>query len=88
MSLIPNTIIQIFLKVNPTASITDFPIFQARRILWRQYAEMKGFKYIYLNDDNIAEYLGEHREFYYNMRYNWNRIDFLRYLVLNKWVLY
>jgi hypothetical protein len=84
MNLVPNTIIQIFLKVSPTASIRDFPLFVENRILWRNYAELKGFKYIYLYDENIAEFLGEYKDFYYSLRYNWNRIDFLRYLVLNK----
>ena len=84
MDLIPNTIIQIFLKMKPTSSIRDHPIFETNKILWKTYAQEKGFKYIFLNEDNIAEYLGEHKEFYYNMRFQWNRIDFLRYLVLNK----
>ena len=84
MDLIPNTIVQIFLHMKLTSSMNDHPIFQTNRLLWRQYAEQKGFRYIFLNDDNIAEYLGEYRDFYYSMRYNWNRIDFLRYLVLNK----
>tara|TARA_R110000787_G_scaffold1099_2_gene4011 strand:- start:6965 stop:7579 length:615 start_codon:yes stop_codon:yes gene_type:complete len=82
MHLIPNTIIQIFLGENE--SITKHILFQTNRLLWRQYAEQKGFRYIFLTKDNIAEYLGDHKDFYYSMRFTWNRIDFIRYLVLNK----
>ena len=82
LDLIPNNIIQIFL--GETESITKHPIFETNRTLWRQYCSQKGFEYIFLTKDNIAEYLGDHKDFYYSMRYTWNRIDFLRYLVLNK----
>ena len=46
MHLIPNTIIQIFLGENE--SITKHILFQTNRLLWRQYAEQKGFRYIFL----------------------------------------
>ena len=82
MEKIPNKIIQIFL--GETDSIREHTLFCINKIKWSQYAEKYGFQYIFLCKDNIDEYLGDHREFYYKLRYSWNRIDFIRYLVLNK----
>jgi len=79
---IPINLIQIFLKVKKP--ITEFPLFQANKILWTKYSELKGYRYIFIGDDEVGEYLGEHKKFYYDLKYTWQRIDFLRYLVLNK----
>jgi len=82
MEKIPNKIIQCFL--GETDTIREHTLFCINKIKWQQYSEKYGFQYIFLSKDNIDEYLGEHREFYYKLRYNWSRIDFIRYLVLNK----
>jgi len=82
LDLIPNTIIQIFL--GESDKIEDFQTFRKNKILWKQYCIDKGFRYYFFDKDNIDEYLGEYKEFYYSMRYTWNRIDFIRYLILNK----
>lgn len=83
METIPNKIIQIFLPAT-YKKITDKTLFCVNKILWQQYAEKYGFQYYYICQDNIDEYLGDHREFFYKLRYNWNRVDFARYLVMNK----
>tara|TARA_R110002074_G_scaffold365170_1_gene538849 strand:+ start:606 stop:1223 length:618 start_codon:yes stop_codon:yes gene_type:complete len=80
--IIPNNIIQIFLGEQDV--IDDFPTFKHNRLLWIDYAKKYGFNYIFIDKFNIKEYLGDHADFYYDMRYTWNRIDFARYLVLNK----
>ncbi len=83
MEQIPNKIIQIFLPAT-YRKITDKTLFCVNKILWTQYAEKYGFQYYFICQDNIDEYLGDHREFFYKLRYNWNRVDFIRYLVMNK----
>ena len=80
--IIPNHIIQIFL--GEEEDLSDFPEFQVNKILWKKYCEKYGYRYIWITKDNITDYLGDFSTHYYNMRYTWNRIDFARYLVLNK----
>ena len=83
MEKIPNKIIQIFLPAT-YKKIREKTLFCINKIKWQQYAEKYGFQYIFVDENNIDEYLGDHKDFYYKMRYNWNRIDFARYLVMNK----
>lgn len=83
MEYIPNKIIQIFLPAT-YQQIREKTLFCVNKIKWQQYAELKGFQYIFIDKDNIDEYLGDHREFFYKCRYAWNRVDFARYLVMNK----
>ena len=79
---IPINIIQCFLGEKD--SIDKYPLFQANKIQWINYSEVKGYRYIFITKDNVEEYLGEHKKFYYGLRHAWQRIDFIRYLVLNK----
>jgi len=83
MEKIPNKIIQIFLPAT-YRKISDKTLFCVNKILWQKYAEKYGFQYIFISEDNIDEYLGDHREFYNKLRYNWSRVDFARYIVMNK----
>lgn len=83
MELINNRIVQIFLPAT-YKQISEKTLFCVNKIKWQKYAEEKGFQYIFICEDNIDEYLGDHREFFYKLRYNWNRVDFARYLVMNK----
>ena len=80
--IIPNQIIQIFL--GEEEDIEDYPNFQANKVFWQDYCKQYDLKYIWITKDNIGLYLGEYSNFYYNLRYTWNRIDFARYIVLNK----
>ena len=43
-----------------------------------------GFQYLFFDKYNIRKYLGEHEQFYYSLEFTWMRIDFIRYLILNK----
>tara|TARA_R110000823_G_scaffold98802_8_gene213716 strand:+ start:1036 stop:1653 length:618 start_codon:yes stop_codon:yes gene_type:complete len=83
MDLIPNKIVQIFLPAT-YKNIREKTLFCVNKILWQQYAEKYGFQYIFICEDNIDEYLGDHKQFYNELRYNWSRVDFARYLVMNK----
>jgi len=82
LDLIPNTIIQVFLKVD--RELKDIVLMKSNQIQWKKYSEKYGFKYILITDDNYQEYIEGYDEFYENLRYTWNKIDFIRYLAINK----
>tara|TARA_R110000787_G_scaffold158123_4_gene272061 strand:+ start:780 stop:1397 length:618 start_codon:yes stop_codon:yes gene_type:complete len=83
MEKIPNKIIQVFLPAT-YEKIREKTLFCVNKIKWQQYAELKGFQYIFIDEYNVDKYLGEYKEFYDKLKYNWCKIDFIRYLVLNK----
>lgn len=80
--MIRKLIFNVFLKVNGK-EFNEFPIFVENKKRWEKYCQEFEFDYLFFNDDNIDDYLGEHREFYYGLEYTWQRIDFIRYLILN-----
>jgi len=80
--MIQKIIIQIFLKVEK--HLHEFPLFETNQKLWATYSRDWGFKYVFINDLNYEQYLGEYAEFYNNLEFVWQKIDFLRYLVVNK----
>ena len=80
--IIPNHIFQIFL--GEEENIEDYERFMVNKILWKKYSHKYGFWYRFINKDNVDEYLGQYKDFYYSLKYTWNRIDFIRYLVINQ----
>ena len=80
--MVHKLIIQIFLKVEK--NLNEFPLFEKNKLEWQKYCNDWGFKYIFIDDNNYVDYLGEHVEFYNNLEFIWQRIDLLRYLVINK----
>ena len=80
--MVHKLIIQIFLKVEK--NLNEFPLFEKNKLEWQKYCNDWGFKYIFIDDNNYVDYLGEHVEFYNNLEFIWMKIDFLRYLVINK----
>jgi len=83
MEKIPNKIVQVFLPAT-YQKIRENTLFCINKIKWQQYSEKYGFQYIFIDENNVDKYLGEYKEFYDKLRYNWCKIDFIRYLVLNK----
>ena len=65
-------------------NLNEFPLFEKNKLEWQKYCNDWGFKYIFIDDNNYVDYLGEHVEFYNNLEFIWMKIDFLRYLVINK----
>ena len=65
--------------------IEDFPLYLENSKKWRNWAKRNGYKYKFYRAKDIEEYLdSEMKYFYDNLRYKWQRIDFSRYLVLNR----
>ena len=83
--MIPKIIHQIFLSVNGS-KIEDNYIFMKGRRKWISWCMKNGYVYKYHNGDNITRYLqtDEQREFYFNLKYTWQKIDFIRYCIINK----
>ena len=82
MVKIKNKIFQIFLEVN--RKFEEYPMYGTNKILWKNYAERNGFQYIFIDYNNIEKYLGKYKQFYDELKYVWNQIDFLKYIVINQ----
>ena len=80
--MVRNLIIQIFL--GEEEKIEDFPKFVRNKNSWESYCDKIGMEYMFFDRYNIQKYLGKHEKFYYGLEYTWQRIDFIRYLILNK----
>ena len=80
--MVRNLIIQIFLGEGER--LEDYPSFVKNKNSWESYCYEKGLEYMFFDKYNIQKYLGENEEFYYGLEYTWQRIDFIRYLILNK----
>ena len=80
--MVKNLIIQIFL--GEEEEIEDHPKFMINRDRWKVYCNNLGLDYMFFDKDNIEPYLGALKDFYYGLEYTWMRIDFIRYLILNK----
>jgi len=80
--MVNKIIVQIFLKVEK--ELNEFPLFIKNKNSWINYSQDQGFKYIYIDNNNCNEYLGEYADFYNSLEFVWMQIDFLRYLVINK----
>ena len=80
--MVRNLIIQIFL--GEEEKLEDFPKFVMNKNRWESYCDKMGFEYLFFDKYNIRKYLGEHEQFYYGLEFTWQRIDFIRYLILNQ----
>ena len=83
--MIPKIIHQIFMSVNGS-SIDDNYLFMKGRRKWINWCMKNGYIYKYHSDNNITRYLqtDEQRDFYFSLRYTWQKIDFIRYCIINK----
>ena len=80
--MVRNLIIQIFIEGEN--KLEDFPNFVMNKNNWESYCDKMGLEYMFFDKYNIRKYLGEHEKFYYALDFTWQRIDFIRYLILNK----
>ena len=80
--MVRNLIIQIFL--GEEEELEDHIKFILNRDRWKVYCGKMGIEYMFFHKDNIEEYLGPLKDFYYGLEYTWQRIDFIRYLIINK----
>lgn len=80
--MVRNLIIQIFL--GEEEKLEDFPKFVMNKNRWESYCDKMGLEYMFFDKYNIRKYLGDHKDFYYGLEYTWQRIDFIRYLILNQ----
>ena len=80
--MVRNLIIQIFL--GEEEKLEDFPKFVMNKNRWESYCDKMGFQYLFFDRYNIQKYLGVHEKFYYSLEFTWQRIDFIRYLILNQ----
>ena len=81
---IPKIIHQVFLDIG--TPLKDFPIFIAGQEKWKSWCEENGYEYKFWTSDTIERRLQFDKsiyDFYYELRYTWQRIDFIRYVLLN-----
>jgi mannosyltransferase OCH1-like enzyme len=80
--MVKKLIIQIFL--GEEEKLVDYPQFVINKNRWESYCNIIGFEYLFFDKYNIQKYLGEYEKFYYGLEFTWQRIDFIRYLILNQ----
>ncbi len=76
-------IVNIFLKVSK--ELDDFKVFKDNINFWKEWCDNNNYKYILITDLNWKQYVDD--KYYYfinNLRFVWNRIDFIRYCAINK----
>lgn len=83
--MIPKIIHQIFISVNDS-KLEDHYMFVKGKKKWLSWCMVNGYLYKFHSEDNITRYLetDEQRDFYFNLRYTWQKIDFIRYCIINK----
>jgi mannosyltransferase OCH1-like enzyme len=77
---------QIFMSVNGS-KIQDYPIYIEGQKKWLKWCKKHKYKYNYVTGATIQEYYltdPKIRDFYNNLKYDWQRIDFAKYLIINK----
>ena len=82
--MIPKIIHQVFL--GQTDNLEQYPHFGENMEKWQNWAEKNGWEYNFYDKTDIINLIdnGDLLRFYINLRYNWCRIDFCRYLIINK----
>jgi len=66
--------------------ISTYPIFLKSKELWTTWCEENGYEYRFWTREMIEKRIQLDKpiyDFYINLRFNWNRIDFARYLIVN-----
>jgi|TARA_B100000073_G_C23708803_1_gene563399 hypothetical protein len=82
--MIPKIIHQIFLSVNGS-KIEDHYLFMKGRKKWINWCMRYGYIYKFHTDENITRYLTEEQfDFWNTLKYKWQKIDFIRYCIINK----
>jgi len=82
--MIDKIIHQIFFTINK--NFEDFPIFVKSKKEWQEWCKNNNYKYKFYTEKDIEILLNnEMKSFYNGLRYNWQRIDFCRYLIINKY---
>ncbi len=81
---IPKIIHQIFLSVNGS-KIEDHYLFMKGRRKWINWCNRYRYIYKFHTDENIEKYLNaEELNFWNTLKYKWQKIDFIRYCIINK----
>jgi hypothetical protein len=76
-------IFNIFLKVNK--DLDDFKLFKDNLEKWKKWSMRNGYHHILITDHNWKNYVNpKYYDFINDLRFIWNRIDFIRYCVLNR----
>ena len=66
-------------------NIKDFPLYLNNSQKWKNWCKRNGYRYKFYTAKDVEPYLSGDIKFFYNsLRYKWQRIDFSRYLVLEK----
>lgn len=75
---------QLFFKIEKDMS--DYPLFIENQKKWIKWCNTNGYEYKFHTESNIDKYLinDELRLFYISLRFDWLRIDFIRYLIINQ----
>jgi len=76
-------IVNIFLKVNK--ELNEFKLYENNIKFWKEWCKNNNYKYVLITNDNFKEYVDyKYYNFIDNLKFIWNRIDFVRYCVINK----
>jgi mannosyltransferase OCH1-like enzyme len=82
--MVPKIIHQIFLSVNGS-KIEDHYLFIKGRKKWINWCKRYGYIYKFHTDENIEKYLNpDELDFWNTLKYKWQKIDFIRYCIINK----
>lgn len=82
--MIPKIIHQMFLG-ETGENIKDFPLYLNNSKKWKNWCKRNGYRYKFYTAKDVEPYLsGDIKKFYNSLRHKWQRIDFSRYLVLEK----
>lgn len=83
--MIEKIIHQVFLKVSDK-SIEDYPLYLRNSKKLKTWCKKYGYEYKLHFDNNIDTYLKDEkiRLFYESLRFKWQKIDFIRYVILNQ----
>jgi len=67
-------------------SINDFPLYVKNMNKWKEWCKNNNYDYKFYSAKDIEPLLtNEMKKFYDNLRYNWQRIDYCRYIIINKY---
>ena len=84
--MIEKIIHQTFLGETGEDMFKDFPLYVKNMNKWKKWAKTNNYKYKFYSAKDIEPLLTiKMKKFYDNLRYKWQRIDFCRYLILNKY---
>ena len=82
--MIPKIIHQVFL--GQTESLEKYPNFIKNKVVWQDWCKENNWDYNFYDKNDVINLIEDEDllKFYNNLTFNWQRIDFCRYIIINK----